>query len=109
MHIFCSNVRSQVFKLDMKFLKCLFMGYSLVTKRYRCYCPTFRRYFVSTDVAFFETNMFSLSSTVTSLGGEGGAAMMIYWFILFSYWFLLQLSFLLNLQLLRFTLNVKTP
>ena len=34
MHMFCSNVRSQVFKLDLKFLKCLFMG-SLVKKRYR--------------------------------------------------------------------------
>ena len=72
MHMFCSNVRSQVFKLYLKFLKCLFMGYSLVKKRYRCYCPTFRRYFVSTDVAFFETTMFSLSSTVTSPGGGGG-------------------------------------
>ena len=72
MHMFCSNVRSQVFKLDPKSLKCLFVGYSLVKKRYRYYCPTFRRYFVSTDVAFFETTMFSLSSIVTSLLGGWG-------------------------------------
>ena len=30
-------------------------------------CPTLRRYFVSMDVAFFETTSFSLPSTVTSL------------------------------------------
>ena len=30
------------------------------------YCPTFRRYFVFTDVAFFETTSFSLSSIVMS-------------------------------------------
>ena len=32
-----------------------------------CYCPTLQRYFVSTNVAFFETTLFSLPSTVTSL------------------------------------------
>ena len=37
---------------------------------YKCYCPTFRRYFVSIDVAFFETTLFSLPSTVTSQGEE---------------------------------------
>ena len=35
-----------------------------------CYCPTFRRYFVSIDVAFLETTLFSLSSTVTSQGED---------------------------------------
>ena len=30
-----------------------------------CYCPTIRRYFVSTDVTFFETTSFSLSFPVT--------------------------------------------
>ena len=44
------------------------MGYSRVQKGYRCYYPTLRRYFVSTDVSFFETTPFSLSSTVTSQG-----------------------------------------
>ena len=32
------------------------MGYSCVQKGNRCYCPTLRRYFVSIDVAFFETS-----------------------------------------------------
>ena len=44
------------------------MGYSCVQKGYRCYCPTLRPYFVSINVAFFETTPFSLSSTVTSQG-----------------------------------------
>ena len=35
-------------------------------KGYMCYCPTIRRYFVSTNVAFFETTPFSDSSTITS-------------------------------------------
>ena len=60
----------QVSKLDPKSLKCIFVGYSCVKKRYICYRPTLRRYFVSTDVAFFETTPFSLPSTVTSQGKE---------------------------------------
>ena len=32
------------------------------------YCPTLRRYFVSTDVTFFETAPFSLSLSVPSQG-----------------------------------------
>ena len=42
------------------------MGYSRVQKGYKCYCPTLRHYFVSIDVAFFETTLFSLSSSITS-------------------------------------------
>ena len=42
----------------------------LCSKGYRCYCPTLRHYFVSTDVAFFETTPFSISSIVTSQGEE---------------------------------------
>ena len=46
------------------------MGYSRIQKWYRCYCPTLRRYFESTDIAFFKTTLFSLPSTVTSLGED---------------------------------------
>ena len=63
---FVRVVRPQVSKLDLKSLKCIFVGYSRVQKGYRCYCPTLRCYFVSTDVAFFETTPFSLPSTTTS-------------------------------------------
>ena len=57
-------------KLDSKSLKCIFLSYSLVQKGYRCYCPTLQRYFVSTDVTFFETTLFSLSSPVPSQGED---------------------------------------
>ena len=67
---FVRDVRPQVSKLDLKSLKCIFAGYSRVQEGYRSYYPTLRRYFVSTDVAFFETTPFSLPSTVTSQGEE---------------------------------------
>ena len=50
---FVRDVRPQASKLDPKSLKCIFVGYSHVQKGYRCYCPTLRHYFVSTDVFFF--------------------------------------------------------
>ena len=64
------DVHPQVSKLDPKSLKRIFVGYSRVQKGYRCYCPTLRCYFVSTDVAFIETTPFSLPSTVTSPGED---------------------------------------
>ena len=67
---FVRDVHPQVSKLDPKSLKCIFVGYSRVQKVYRCYCPTLRRYFVSTNVTFFETISFSLSSPVPSQGKD---------------------------------------
>ena len=67
---FVRDVRPQVSKLDPKSLKCIFVGYSQVKKRYRCYCSILRHYFVSTDVPFFETTPFSFPSIVTSQGEE---------------------------------------
>ena len=63
---FVRDIRPQVSKLDLKSLKCIFVGYSKVLKGYKCYCPILQRYFVSTDVAFFETTPFFQSSVVTS-------------------------------------------
>ena len=57
-------------KLVPKSLKCIFLGYTRVQNGYGCYCPTLRRYFVSTNVTFFETTSFSLSSHVISQGEE---------------------------------------
>ena len=65
---FVRDAHSHVSKLDPKLLKCIFLGYSRVQKGYKCYCPTLRCYFVSTDVTFFETTPFSLSSPITSQG-----------------------------------------
>ncbi|KAA0065404.1 putative Polyprotein [Cucumis melo var. makuwa] len=49
---FVRNVRPHHTKLDTKSLKCIFLGYSLVQKGYRCYCPTLKRYLVPPGVAF---------------------------------------------------------
>ena len=67
---FVWDVRPHVSKLDPKSFKCIFLGYSRVQKGYRCYCPIFRCYIVSTDVTFFETTSFSLSSPITSQGED---------------------------------------
>ena len=67
---FVRDVHPQVSKLDPKSLKCIFVGYSRVQKGYRCYCPTLQCYFVSTNVTFFETTLFSLSSPVPSQGED---------------------------------------
>ena len=64
-HAFVQDVCPQVSKLDPKSLKCIFVGYSRVYKGCKCYYSTLRCYFVSTDVALFETTPFSLPSTVT--------------------------------------------
>ena len=69
---FVWDVRLQVFKLDLKSLKCIFVGYSRIQKGYRCYCPTLQHYFMSIDVAFFQTTPFSLLSIVTSQREDDG-------------------------------------
>ena len=49
-------------KLSAKATKCIFLGYSRLQKGYRCYSPQIHRYFLSTDVTFFEDSPFSSSS-----------------------------------------------
>ena len=53
-------------ELDPKSLKCIFLGYSRVQKRYRCYCPSLRRYLVFADVTFLENTSFSQDPIHTS-------------------------------------------
>ena len=67
---FVRDVCPHVSKLDPKSLKCIFLGYSRAKKGYRCYRPTLRHYFVFTNVTFFETTLFSLSSPVTNQGKD---------------------------------------
>ena len=59
-------------KLSAKATKCVFLRYSQLQRGYRCYSPNAHRYFVSTDVTFFEnSSMFPIthppSSNVISL------------------------------------------
>ena len=41
-------------KLDNKSVKCIFLGYSAMSKAYRCYDPVSRHLYHSLDVTFFE-------------------------------------------------------
>ena len=47
-------------------MKCLFLGYSRLQKGYRCYSLETHRYFIFTDVTFFEDSPF-FSTTSESL------------------------------------------
>ena len=45
-------------KLDPRAQKCVFVGYSSTQKGYRCYHPTTRKFYVSADVVFHESEPF---------------------------------------------------
>lgn len=45
-------------KLDPRALRCIFIGYSSTQKGYKCFHPSTKKFFVSTDVTFFEHESF---------------------------------------------------
>ena len=45
-------------KLSVKATKCIFLRYSRLQRGYHCYSPDTNRYFISTDVTFFEDSSF---------------------------------------------------
>ena len=49
-------------------MKCIFLSYSRVQKRYRCYCPSLHKYLLSADVTFLENTSFSQDPFHTSQG-----------------------------------------
>ena len=52
--IFVNTNAQNKTKLDPRALKCLFLGYSLTQKGYKCYSPITKRFYVSMDVTFLE-------------------------------------------------------
>jgi len=45
-------------RLDARALKCVFIGYSITQKGYKCYHPSSKRFLVSKDVSFNENQSF---------------------------------------------------
>ena len=43
-------------KLDLRSIKCVFIGHFANTKGYKCFCPNTRRVFETMDVTLFEQN-----------------------------------------------------
>ncbi|OIS98281.1 putative mitochondrial protein [Nicotiana attenuata] len=58
---FVHNLTPGKDKLAPRALKCVFLGYSRTQKGYRCYSPDLRRYLMSADVTFFETQSYFTS------------------------------------------------
>jgi len=55
---FVHDVSLGLDKLSARAIKCVFLGYSLLLKGYKCYSPTTRRYYMSVDVTFFKETVF---------------------------------------------------
>ena len=53
-------------KLDSRALKCVFVGYGMNQKGYRCYHSSSRKFYVSLDVVFHEKELFYAPSTTDS-------------------------------------------
>ena len=51
-------------KLDPKVIKCVFLGYSLAKKSYKCYSPITRKLYTSMDVTFFENQSYYPKSQI---------------------------------------------
>ena len=64
------DVHPHMSKLDLKSLKCFFLGYSQVQKGCRCYCPSFLRYLTFVDVTFLENASFPQDPIHTSQGED---------------------------------------
>lgn len=65
---FVKNLTPDLDKLSPCSLKCVFVGYSQTEKGYDCYHPLTRRYIVSVDVTFFDSQPF-FDSTTSSCEG----------------------------------------
>ena len=57
-------------KLDSRALKCVFVGYGINQKGYKCYDPSSKRFYISMDVVFYEKELFYQPPADLSLQGE---------------------------------------
>ncbi|KAJ9685291.1 hypothetical protein PVL29_017351 [Vitis rotundifolia] len=71
------DTRPFVTKLDLKALKCVFVGYSRLQKGYRCFSADLNKYLVSTDVVFSEDTSF-FSSPTSSASEEEDEEWLVY-------------------------------
>lgn len=62
--------KNQRTKLDPCALRCLFLGYAVRQKGYRCYDPSTRRIYVTMDVTFVESETYFSTATNSTLQGE---------------------------------------
>ncbi|XP_022857873.1 uncharacterized protein LOC111378835 [Olea europaea var. sylvestris] len=67
---YARDVHPHVTKLDIKSLRCIFLGYSRLQKGYRSYCPSFNKYLVSADVTLLEHIPFFPTSYTSSSKDE---------------------------------------
>ena len=53
-------------KLQPKSIKCVFLGYSYFQKGYKCYNQLSNKYFVSSNITFFEISRYFLPNTANT-------------------------------------------
>ena len=57
-------------KLEPRAIRCVFVGYGVHQKGYRCYHPLTRRMYITMDVTFHEQHMFFFYDNDCKSGGE---------------------------------------
>ena len=57
-------------KIDPKVEKCIFIGYALNKKRYKCFNPQTKKTFVSMDVTFLETQPWFYKTKISNTKAE---------------------------------------
>ena len=55
---FVQNLTPNLDKLASRSIRCVFVGYFCTQRGYRCFIPSTRKYIVSANVIFFETQCF---------------------------------------------------
>ena len=67
---FVCNLKPNQDTLALRSLKCVSLGYPRTQKNYHCYNPQSRKYYVSSDVSFFESTPVFPSGNETDAGWQ---------------------------------------